>query len=171
MEDTMTMSTGDAGERWAALASESPEARVEPMCAVLREVIALPADQQAAPLEAMVRAEYALDDAALHSFTSSRLRALIKMAGENMEGLRVLSHSWDRVFDRMPASVAMRRATIVQTVARSEMSPQEVSVLFELIPSIVQQIPRTPTGMTTPAERAAAAAAPPPRKPWWKFWG
>lgn len=156
-----------AGTTWAGLAGLSEADRVGPMCALLREVMSLPEDQRTTALNSMVRAEYALDDATLHSFTASRLRAWLRLAGDDMNFARSLSQSWDRVFDGMPAETAMRRATVVQTVARSELNAEEVAVLFEFIPSIVRQIPRAPSGL---AQRVAEA--PPERDtPWWKFWG
>ncbi|MDP2327106.1 MAG: hypothetical protein Q8M79_03360 [Dehalococcoidia bacterium] len=156
-----------AGTTWAGLASRPEAERVGPMCDLLREVMSLPEDQRATALDGMVRAEYALDDATLHSFTASRLRAWLRLAGDDMESARTLSRAWDQVFDGMPAETAMRRATVVQTVARSELSSEEVAVLFEFIPSIVRQIPRAPSSLSQ-----RIAEAPPERDtPWWKFWG
>ncbi len=167
-----TASSGMAGgaqvaTTWSGLA-RTPEAdRVGSMCDVLRGVMSLPEDQRTTALNAMVQAEYALDDAALHSFTASRLRAWLRLASEDMDLTRALSRSWDQVFDGMPAATAMRRATVVQTVARSEMNAEEVGVLFEFIPSIVRQIPRAPSKLAQPVPEA-----PPERDaPWWKFWG
>lgn len=156
-----------AGMTWAGLASRSEAERVTPMCDLLRQVMSLPEDQRTEVLNGMVRAEYALDEAALHSFTASRLRAWLRLAGEDMELARLLSRDWDRVFDGMPAETAMRRATVVQTVARSELNAEEVAVLFEFIPSIVRQIPRAPSNLS----RQVADAPPEPDTPWWKFWG
>lgn len=156
-----------AGTAWAGLASRPEAERVGPMCDLLREVMSLPEDQRSAALNGMVRAEYALDEATLHSFTASRLRAWLRLAGDDMESARTLSRAWDQVFDGMPAETAMRRATVVQTVARSELNAEEVAVLFEFIPSIVRQIPRAPSSLSQ-----RIAEAPPERDtPWWKFWG
>ncbi|MDO9443687.1 MAG: hypothetical protein Q7K37_00065 [Dehalococcoidia bacterium] len=156
-----------AGTTWAGFASQPEAERVGPMCDQLRAVMSLPEDQRVAALSGMVRAEYALDEATLHSFTASRLRAWLRLAGEDMELARSLSREWDHVFDGMPGDTAMRRATVVQTVARSELNAEEVSVLFEFIPSIVRQIPRAPSSLSQ-----RVAEAPPERDtPWWKFWG
>jgi hypothetical protein len=156
-----------AGTAWAGLASRPEAERVGPMCDLLREVMSLPEDQCATALDGMVRAEYALDEATLHSFTASRLRAWLRLAADDMESARTLSRAWDHVFDGMPAEMAMRRATVVQTVARSELNAEEVAVLFEFIPSIVRQIPRAPSSLSQRVEEA------PPEQdtPWWKFWG
>ncbi|PKN82590.1 MAG: hypothetical protein CVU47_02410 [Chloroflexi bacterium HGW-Chloroflexi-9] len=156
-----------AGTTWGGLASLPEADRVGPMCDLLREVMSLPEDQRTSAMDGMVRAEYALDEATLHSFTASRLRAWLRLAGEDMDLARSMSQAWDHVFDGMPAETAMRRATVVQTVARSELNAEEVSVLFEFIPSIVRQIPRAPSSLSQ-----RLAEAPPERDtPWWKFWG
>lgn len=156
-----------AGTAWAGLASRPEAERVGPMCDLLRDVMSLPEGQRATALDGMVRAEYALDEATLHSFTASRLRAWLRLAADDMESARTLSRAWDHVFDGMPAEMAMRRATVVQTVARSELNAEEVAVLFEFIPSIVRQIPRAPSSLSQRVEEA------PPEQdtPWWKFWG
>lgn len=157
----------EAATMWSGLSGTPESDRVGPMCDLLRGVMSLPETERTSTLRAMVQAEYALDDAALHSFTASRLRAWLRLAAEDMELARSLSRSWDQVFDGMPAQTAMRRATVVQTVARSELSAEEVGVLFEFIPSIVRQIPRAPSKL---AQRVPEA--PPERDaPWWKFWG
>jgi hypothetical protein len=160
------------GTRWGALSEQSGDAQISGMRSILDEVVALPDEARGQTIEAMVKAEYALDNAALHSFTASRLRAWLAMSSEDMDAAKKVVNGYDSSFERLPGEMAMRRATIVQTVARAEMTPEEVSGLFELIPSIVRQVPRSaPSPKYVPAGSSGGASAPAKKKPAWKFWG
>src|SRR5690606_32440398 len=113
----------------------------------------------------MVRGEYGLTDAQLRTFTVSRLRAWLAVASNNMEGAQSLARGYDAAFDHLPADMAMRRSTTVQTVARQDLTTDEVQGLFDLIPSIVRQVPRAvPSAAHTPPTQQQA------KKPFWKFW-
>jgi hypothetical protein len=165
-------SASEFGARWGALSGESGATQIAGMRAILDEVVALPDEARVDAIEAMVAAEYALEASVLHSFTTSRLRAWLAMSANDMEAAKKVVNGYDTAFERLPGAMAMRRATIVQTVARVEMTPEEVTGLFALIPSIVQQVPRAvPSSMSTPAGGAVAAMAPAKKKPAWKFWG
>lgn len=155
------------GTRWGALAGEPEAAQASGMRSVLDEVVRLPEAERAEVIEAMVKAEYALDDAALHVFTANRLRTWLALSASDMEAAKTVVHGYDSAFEHLPGGMAMRRATMVQTVARTEMTPEEVAGLFELIPSIVRQVPRSaPSPKYTPAGGVAVK-----KKPAWKFWG
>lgn len=141
------------------------------MVPVLAEVAAQGEEERLASVVEMVSAEYALEDAALHEFTAHRLRALLALGAGDPEAVRTLSDAYDRAFDRLPAAMAMRRTTVIQTVARTLLSPEEVSGLFALGPAFARQIPRGTVGMPMPAgKRAQETVATVPAQPRWKFW-
>lgn len=161
------------GERWGALSGVSGAAQAAGMRGVLDEVAQLADAERGEAIEAMVKAEYALDNAALHPFTASRLRTWLALSSDDMEAARKIVHGYDSAFERLPGEMAMRRATIVQTVARSEMTLEEVTGLFDLIPSLVRQVPRAvrSSNYAPAGSGGAAAMAPGKKKPVWKFWG
>ncbi len=150
-------------DRWVGLAGESEADRATKMRGILDEVLALGEAERATTIESMVRAEYALGDAELRPFTASRLRTWLAIAAGNMEGAQSLARGYDAAFDKLPAAQAMRRSTMVQTIARTDLTAEEVTGLFDLIPSIVQQVPRAipPTRHYDKPEE---------KKPFWKFW-
>ncbi len=157
---------------WTELASLPPATRLEAMTARCRDAAVLPEHERLARVSAMVRAEYALDDAALAAFTADRLRAWLALDAATAD---VLGRSYDAVFNALPAVMALRRASVVQRVARNELSADEVDRLFLIIPSIVQQVPRAGVSVVSPSRRAprvapATAGAGSAGRPWWKFW-
>lgn len=153
------------GERWAGLAALSDAERRAQMRPILEEVLALEEGERSSTVEAMVAAEYALDDAELRPFTASRLRTWLAIAEDNMDGAVALARGYDGAFERLGGAMAFRRSTTVQAVARHELTSDEVKGLFDLIPSIVRQVPRTipPTKYYEKPEQ---------RRPFWKlrFW-
>lgn len=158
------MVTGSSlAERWAALATDSEGDRRSAMRAILEEVLSLDEAERAATVEGMVQAEYALDDAQLRPFTIDRLRTWLAIAQDNMGGAQSLARGYDGAFDKLGAALAMRRSSMVQTVARHDLSPEEVTGLFDLIPSIVRQVPRA-------IPQTRHYDKPEPKKPFWKFW-
>lgn len=158
------MVTGSSlAERWAALAEDSGGDRKAGMRGILDEVLSLEEAERSATIEAMVQGEYALDDAHLRPFTIDRLRTWIAISQDDMSGAQSLARGYDAAFDKLGASMAMRRSSMVQTVARHDLTPEEVTGLFDLIPSIVRQVPRAiaPTRYYEKPEQ---------KKPFWKFW-
>ena len=152
-------------DRWVALAGESEADRATKMRGILDEVLALGEGERTTTIASMVQGEYGLDDAQLRPFTVSRLRTWLAIAGGNLEGAQALARGYDAAFDTLPAAQAMRRSTTVQTVARTDLTPQEVTGLFDLIPSIVRQVPRA-----IPPTRHYDKPGDEKKKPFWKFW-
>jgi hypothetical protein len=66
---------------------------------------------------------------------------------------QVIASGYNRVFDSLPSEMAMRRASMVQAVAR-QMSADDIDMLHRLIPALLQQIPavRRPGTAPAPAE-------------------
>ncbi|MQA00608.1 MAG: hypothetical protein GEU80_14970 [Dehalococcoidia bacterium] len=172
----MVATTG--GAQWAALATLDETERLRGMREHVESVRAMEPEARGEALSAMVRAEYELDDDALRTFTASRLRLWAEIAEQDMATAQELARGYDTVFDTLPANLAMRRASVVQSVVRGELAPEQVERLFEVIPSMLKQVPRTPIAQTSnqPAskkamQKAAAKAAPVrARAPFWKFW-
>lgn len=157
-------------EEWRGLAALGPDERQARMAEHCRAVAALEDQQRIGALTAMVRGEYDLADPELHQFTLSRLRAWIAINQSDHELAEKLARGYDAAFQSMPGAMAMRRASIVQGVARTDLSAPEVETLFALIPSIVQQVPRVTTDSLTSRPHAPAPAAGTTSKPWWRFW-
>jgi hypothetical protein len=151
------------GTQWAALVSLDEAERVRAMQEQLDSVLALEEEERLVAVEDMVRAEYLLADPELRTFTASRLRVWARIGSRDMEAARTIARLYDAVFDRLPADLAMRRASMVQSVARADISAQELETLFEVIPSILRQVPRQRlSGFTS--EKPVRKAA------WWKVW-
>ncbi len=154
----------NADQEWAALAALAPDECVTRMAAHCRTVAALEEGPRVEALGAMVRAEYALPLDQLPNFTRSRLRAWIAIDRDDHDMATRLARGYDTVFQSLSAEIAMRRASVVQGVARHELDADEVQTLFALIPSIVQQVPRVKQDSLTSEQRA------PTSRPWWRFW-
>jgi hypothetical protein len=162
---------------WSAFSDADAAAQISEMRQRFEALADLdqPAREQQA--EAMIRAEYALDDEALPGFTESRLRSWLAMAGDNLERAQSVANAYERAFERVPGGIAMRRAALVQTVARDELTPEDIDVLYELIPRLVENVPRasqeaveralSEARVASANERAAERSG---SKPWWKFW-
>lgn len=156
----------DDGRAWSELATLDQVTRERSMHEHLMSVLALDDAPRLQALRDMITAEYALDEPSLRPFTISRLRTWVAIAQDDVERARLLARGYDTVFDGLPAEMAMRRARVVQTVAKSDFSPAEVEALFEVIPSLLRQVPRASTEhFARPAVATTAGTT-----AWWKFW-
>ena len=158
---------------WSEIASLDADAQVAAMRERFETLAQAEAAERDRRLEAMIIAEYALDDEHLPAFTGSRLRAWMGLADENLEQAQVVVSAWDDAFKRVPGEIAMRRAALVQTVAREEFSADDIDVLYELIPQLVGHLPRASqqaVERVALTDRASVAGARASSKPWWKFW-
>jgi hypothetical protein len=161
---------------WAALASlEEERERTSQMGERFRSLLALPEEERRARLEAMIRAEYELPDKELRDFTRSRLRSWIALGEEDREAAKSLGKGYDDVFETLPANTAMRRATIVQTIASHDLTLAEMDALFSIIPGLARQVEQKRPPMRTAApealEASAAALAAKRARPFWaRLW-
>ncbi len=152
---------------WSELIALDDAARQRAMVERFRQLTALDEGARLDRLEGMARAEYALPDADLHRFTASRLRAWIELDHKDPGQAQLLASAYDQVFRRVPAELAMRRAMLVQSVARSELTAEEIAELDKMAPSLMQVVPHA----TTMSGIRQREATPEPRaKPRWKFW-
>ena len=152
---------------WSDLSSLDDAARQREMVERFRQVTGLDEAARLDKLEAMARAEYALPDDVLHRFTASRLRAWIQLDHTDPGQAQLLASAYDRVFQRVPAELAMRRAMLVQSVARSELTPEEIAELDRMAPTLMQAVPHATAMSGIRAREVTPASA---AKPWWKFW-
>lgn len=152
---------------WSDLVSLDDAERQRAMIERFRQLTALDEPTRLDRLEAMARAEYALPDTDLHRFTASRLRAWIELDRTDAGQAQLMASAYDRVFQRVPAELAMRRAMLVQSVARSELSAEEIAELDKMAPTLMQAVPHA-ASMT--GIRAREVPKAPRAKPKWKFW-
>ena len=165
---------GQPDTTWSALSEAEASARVSEMRQRFEALSGLgqPAREQQA--ESMIRAEYALDDESLADFTESRLRSWLSFAADDLEGARDVAQAYDKAFERVPGEMAMHRAGLVHMVARDRLTPEDTDVLYELIPRLVENVPRASQEAVEHAAEVSRLTGGGPAasggKPWWKFW-
>lgn len=151
---------------WGLLADTGGDEREARMQARYQQLAALTEEDRTRRLVAMARAEYALPDDKLRSFTISRLRVWLRLEAE---AARLLASSYDSAMSQLSGAAAMRRVALVQTLVR-EFSPEAQSRLRTLVPNVFGESP-TPASRAsitsgTTGEPSKATA----RKRWWPFW-
>ncbi len=157
-------------ESWSALAGLDAVSARSQMAERFRAITKLPAEEQREKLRSMIVAEYALDEPGLLEFTGRRLRSLLDL---ELKDAIAVSEGYGKIFNDMPGEMAMRRVTVVQSVAR-EMSAVEVDALQHIMPGLVDSIPSMLRHETAEAQTAqgssTASTAAATKKPAWKFW-
>lgn len=74
--------------------------------------------------------------------------------------------SLEAAMQKMPASIAMHRVALVQTMA-AEFTPQEADRLRDLLPSVFAGAHQHLSELALPPVITPAATS---KKAWWKFW-
>ncbi len=165
---------GQLDMTWSALSDSEASARVSEMQQRFDALAALDQAAREQQAEAMIRAEYALEDEQLADFTESRLRSWLSLSADNLEAAQGAAQAYNTAFERVPGAIAMRRAALVHTVARDRLTPEDMDVLYELIPRLVANVPRASQEAVEHAAELARKAAGEPvvraSKPWWKIW-
>ncbi|MCC6238480.1 MAG: hypothetical protein IT299_13040 [Dehalococcoidia bacterium] len=161
-----------ADTTWSNLAALGERPRMEAMAERMRRLASVEEAERVRELEAMVLAEYALPEADLHDFTRSRLRAWLELHAQDPGQSHALASAYRAVFQRVPADIALRRASVVQSVAREDLTAEELTELDELIPDVLEPVAHakkesTPTARLLEQQPVAVALE---RKPRWKFW-
>jgi hypothetical protein len=122
---------------WSALPQCDDPARIGHIAARYIKLAALEDEQERRErIEAMAREELSWDDSTLRAFTLARLRAWILMALNDPGAVRTVAGSYDAVFARLPGEMEFRRATAVQAVFQTEVSPGGQHLLLELVPGM-----------------------------------
>jgi len=161
---------------WSALSELDPAARQQAIEERFARLAAKAEAERFTEAESMIRAEYSLPDEPLHAFTAARLRAWIALSKRDPAQVTAAARAYDHVFNLLPADMAMKRATVVQTVARAELTSEEIEALFDIIPSLVRQLPRAKQDAARSnasqdrVEEARVGQAARDKKPFWKFW-
>ena len=159
---------------WSVLSDTETTAQISEMQQRFEALAGLDQSSREQQAESMIRAEYTLDDEVLADFTENRLRSWMGLAGDNLERAQDVANAYDKAFERVPGGMAMHHAALVQTVARERFTPEDIDVLFELVPRHVQNVPRASQEAVErsvgTARLMASSNAPSVRKPWWKVW-
>ena len=151
---------------WAALADLDDAQRQEAMLARFRTLEDATEGDRVSGLATMVAAEDAMTDEVIYPFTLSQLRAWAQLAREDLSKAQAIANGYEHVYGSLSGTAAWRRATVVQTIARLDLSADEVDAIAELVPSLMRQIPRAHTNILergadeANATRARHAAAP-----------
>ena len=156
-------------ESWSALAGLDAVTARSQMAERFRALTKLPAEEQREKLRSMIVAEYALDEPGLLEFTGCRLRSLLDI---ELPDAIAVSEGYAKIFNDMPGEMAMRRVTVVQSVAR-DMSATEVDALQHIVPGLLNSIPsmlRHETAEAQTAQGSSTASTSAAKKPGWKFW-
>jgi hypothetical protein len=128
------------------------------------EMAAMSAEDRRTKMEAMARAEYALPDEKLRPFTVSRMRTWINLDNDIATPIAA---SYNEVMLYMPATIAMKRVSLVQTLVM-EFTADEEERLRELAPGAFAGAPSRKTGLDRPQDSFAVVGD--KKKPFWKFW-
>ena len=153
----MTTNSADQKFDWETMAAMNQDGQNGAVTAAYAAI----ADQDEATrkesLSKAIHAVYRMPDDQLRSMTEARLRAWLALPDDKAA---TVGNSFESVMDTMPAEIAMRRVTVVQSVAH-KLKPDELEHLQRIVPRVLGDAPKvTPTAM--PAESNS--------RPWWKFW-
>jgi hypothetical protein len=127
----------NADTQWSGLVDSPAEEREAAMRERYLELAALDEDTRRERLKAMADAEYAIPDDKLRVFSLSRLRTWLALPDD---AAQAVAHSYDAVMQRMPGPIAMRRVSIVQTLAAA-FSPEDEERLRALVPGVFAGVP------------------------------
>ena len=155
-------------ESWSKLTEETPEERERVMLDRYNRLAELSEEERRSQLRPMANAEYALPDEKLRPLTVSRLRTLLNMEHDKAA---TLINSYDAVMQQMPATAAMRRIGLVQTLI-TEFSVDDESRMRELIPGVFAGAirRRSREEMEAATSFNEAMSRPEKKKAWWAFW-
>ena len=151
---------------WAALGELDDTERQKAMSDRFHVLEEAPPDERRRDIGAMVSAEDAMDDESIYPFALSRLRVWAQLAREDLPKAQSIASAYDEVYAEGTGTAAWRRATVVQTIARLDLSADDIDALSDLVPSLMRQIPRARTTILergadeAEAVRARRAAAP-----------
>ena len=162
----MTSEASTDPSDWGALADTSEETRRAEMRKRYEEMAQLSEAERSSMMAKLAESEYALPDDKLRIFTVSRLMVWIDM---DTESAKSIADAYDQAMREMSANAAMRRVGMVQTLAR-DFTSEQVDRLYELIPSMIQHMPRGEVSELARGEEEAASPVERRRKSWWQFW-
>ncbi len=133
----------------------------------MRALASLDEEERRDQLHGVVAAEYSLPNDKLKPLSKSRLRALLQLEREEAQRF---AGSYDAAMQAMPAAAAMRRVTIVQSLA-SEFSTEEEAQLVELLPNVFAgATSRGGIEATMGLVHGLGSRGETKSKPFWAFW-
>jgi hypothetical protein len=113
-------------------------------------IAAMEESRRRSVLRQLIWTEYG-DPAQSRRLAAERLHAWATLARSDLEGARRLGKSYDEPFAELPAEVAMRRATVVQSVVSAEFTDEERVLLLEVVPGMGRHIPLRTHAVATKA--------------------
>ena len=131
------------------------------MAELFTEILSLGEAERASRLDTIIREENELPDDEMANLSKARLLAWLSM---DKDVAKQVAEEFQAVMDRMPGKIAMKHATMDQTVSLRFDSDQ-VTLLAEMDPKIFRSMP----GVAIESAATQAPAAP-ESSPWWKFW-
>lgn len=158
---------------WSALASSNGEPRRREMEDRFTQLAILSEPERVDAIEGMLRAEFTLSEHDLHTFTEDRFHAWIALNGRDPAQAGMAVRGYDAAMERLPADMAMRRASVTQGVAR-DMTAEDIAALHGFVPSLRQSVPLAAVGVKEDRAHVEAArdrTASRNARPFWKFWG
>ena len=114
-------------------------------------------------LGSIIGGEVELSDEEMAGLSKSRLLAWLSM---DKDMAKQVAEEFQTAMDGAPGKVAMKHATIDQTVSL-HFNHEQVTLLAELDPKIFASMPGVGSVDTDEPAAPVAEEAPPP---WWKFW-
>jgi hypothetical protein len=153
---------------WGELAVLEASAREAAIQARYNELLGVPDEKRRDLMLSLVREEYALPDDRLRAFTVSRLNVWLRM---DQQAARTIAAAYDTAMRGMPGVQAMRRVSLVQTLAR-EYSPEDRERLVTLVPNVFAGSSvgsPLPMAVRFPSKDAAKPMLTPKRPKWWPF--
>ena len=158
-----TEAQGDTS--WADLSRLETSQREAQMNARYEQLVQMEEPERASAMKAMAEAEYALQDDQLRQFTLSRMRTLLQLSEEDA---RTIIASYDGAMRQLPATMAMRRVALVQSLSL-EFSAEDEERLRVLVPTVFGGTPRR--SIVAAMEGSPTTSQPPAKQePWWAFW-
>jgi hypothetical protein len=157
----MAKSTDSNSTDWASLAGLTEGDRTAKMAERFTEIHALEESVRSEQLGSIIRGETELSDDAMADLSKSRLLAWLSM---DKAMATQVAEEFQTAMDGMPGKIAMKHATMGQTVSLHFDSAQ-LTQLAELDPKIFRSMPGVAVESTEPVTPAATDTA-----PWWKFW-
>ncbi|MEO6398199.1 MAG: hypothetical protein ABIP13_06995 [Tepidiformaceae bacterium] len=141
---------------WGAIAALDQEGQNSAVFAAYSAMADTDETNRRAALRSAIDTIYGLPDANLRSLTEARLRSWLAMPPESAA---LVGNSFEAAMDEMPARIAMRRVTVVQSVAFA-FPAEELARLQKLVPRVLGD---------TPLPVPKMSKGTPSKRPWWKF--
>ena len=151
---------------WGRLSELDEATRETRMLERYAALALLPEEERRTQVRSMANAEYSLPDEKLREFTLSRMRAWIAL---DQEQGPLIANSYDAVMQDMPAGIAMKRVSLVQTLVIA-FTPEEEARLRELVPRVFAGAPNRALTALERNEGSFEVAKQTRKKAWWAFW-